>query len=396
MRMPFDRHSAARGQTSLEYLLLLAIVAVIVIAGFSQGGLISKVHDAAQGYYGSATRVIMGETPAKINGGWCGVTCPLTAGFGPRYMYGACECPAPAFGGDYCLGASKTPVPQACSAGQTCFGQMIDCSGSQSCSCPTGQVCVAVTTTNPTGCACPSGLLCGQGNGPAGSIPDSTCTVCQCPSGSQITCDGSTCAFCPSGQYLPNAGDPNYSTTTCPVGSKLAGTSQVACASTNRVCNNSGNCTCPTGIVCDPNKNWGPSPDCLSCDCFKGAYIDPNNPANGCHYCGVSNGQCTTSTDGKTCTAIACPSSTMYCDTTVGDPNYNQCRCPSPTTCWNGASCVNPDTSGNCPACVVTSCTATFECGSSLGVDNCGNPCNNATPGTCKLPKTCSSALACS
>jgi Flp pilus assembly pilin Flp len=104
MKIPVA-HSLTRGQTSLEYLLLLAVVAVVVIASFGPGSLISKVHDSAQDYFSSVTRVIMGENPKPINGAWCPITCP--SGSGPTTIFAACECPAPAFGGAPCLGSGQ-------------------------------------------------------------------------------------------------------------------------------------------------------------------------------------------------------------------------------------------------------------------------------------------------
>ncbi len=40
------------------------------------------------------------------------------------------------------------------------------------------------------------------------------------------------------------------------------------------------------------------------------------------------------------------------------------------------------------PMCVPSICTASLQCGSTVGVDNCGNACS-ATPGTCSGPNTC-------
>jgi len=159
-----------RGQTALEYLLLLAVVAVIVIASFSPGSLIQQVHDAAQGYYNTVTSVIMGANPNPINGGWCPVTCP--SGAGPSVIYGACECPVPAFGGSFCPSGNVS-----CSAGKTCKGgQQVNCQGVSSCGpCPTGQVC------NSSGvCGCANGLTCSTIKY---SSPDPSCTQCWCWTG---------------------------------------------------------------------------------------------------------------------------------------------------------------------------------------------------------------------
>ncbi|MBF0512317.1 MAG: class III signal peptide-containing protein [Candidatus Omnitrophica bacterium] len=92
-----------RGQVALEYLLLLAVVAVVVIAAFGPGALVDKVHDSAQSYYNTVARVIMDSdnsglnNPNPIQGHWCPVTCPTQGGY--SVIYSACECPAPAFGG---------------------------------------------------------------------------------------------------------------------------------------------------------------------------------------------------------------------------------------------------------------------------------------------------------
>ena len=110
MRM-FYAHSSSRGQTAMEYLLLLAVVAVVVIACFRKGALVDQVHDSAQNYYGSVTQVIMGtgneiangEQIVPINGGWCPVQCP-PSGTGATVVYATCACPQPAFGGKYCSG----------------------------------------------------------------------------------------------------------------------------------------------------------------------------------------------------------------------------------------------------------------------------------------------------
>lgn len=133
----FCTDNPCRGQTALEYLLLMAVVAVVVIASFKPGSLISQVHDASQGYYNTVTRVIMGvgsdAKPAKINGGWCSVTCPAGGINNFQNIYSVCGCPQPAFGGDYCPGVGTTVT---CPAGGTSgtsacpLGAEIICTGS--------------------------------------------------------------------------------------------------------------------------------------------------------------------------------------------------------------------------------------------------------------------------
>jgi Flp pilus assembly pilin Flp len=87
-------HTYRRAQTSVEYLLLLTVVAVVVIASFSPGSLIDQVRISAASYYTSITKIIQGNAvPAPIAGG----LCPAGPGETP-----ACECPVPAFGGAPC------------------------------------------------------------------------------------------------------------------------------------------------------------------------------------------------------------------------------------------------------------------------------------------------------
>ena len=93
-----------RGQTAIEYLVLCGIVAFMVFMAFSKGGFIFKVHDNAKDQYETVTRVIMGENPNPIPGGWCEWT-PCSPGVNTQYR--TCECPAPAFGGQACSGESS-------------------------------------------------------------------------------------------------------------------------------------------------------------------------------------------------------------------------------------------------------------------------------------------------
>lgn len=76
MRMPVG-HTPLRGQSSLEYLLVLAVVAVVVIASFGPNSLITHVQSSATTYYNTVTAAITGtKTPMPRAGGWCPVTCP--------------------------------------------------------------------------------------------------------------------------------------------------------------------------------------------------------------------------------------------------------------------------------------------------------------------------------
>lgn len=91
------------GQTALEYLLLFGIVAAAVLAAFRY--LLPQVRDSSEGYYNNVTRVIMGESPAPINGGWCDWS---VCGPGISQKFRTCQCPAPAFGGADCAGSGQS------------------------------------------------------------------------------------------------------------------------------------------------------------------------------------------------------------------------------------------------------------------------------------------------
>ncbi|HLD87923.1 MAG TPA: hypothetical protein VI955_01200 [Candidatus Omnitrophota bacterium] len=90
-------------QTALEYLLLFGIVAAAVLAAFRY--LLPQVRDSSEGYYNNVTRVIMGEKPGPIDGGWCDYSaCPP----GVSQKFRTCQCPAPAFGGADCAGPGQS------------------------------------------------------------------------------------------------------------------------------------------------------------------------------------------------------------------------------------------------------------------------------------------------
>jgi Flp pilus assembly pilin Flp len=274
-------HSVTRGQTSLEYLLLLAVVAVVVIASFRPGSLISQVHDSAQGYYNSVTRVIMGENPRAIDGGWCPVTCPSSGSAGPSVIYPSCECPAPAFGGKYCSGSGSVD----------CSAQGVTACGT----CPTGQVC------NSSGqCGCPNSLICGQGNGPTGSIPSADCAQCICPAGTTFNQSNNSCS-----QNCSQA---------C---TAWNGTACVAVV-------------CGQNMFCDASK-----PASQECACNAGTIF--NAAQGGCAPCP----SCTTpSVDGKSCVSnanTACQSLPgTFCNPSL-TPDL-ECACDAGLT-WNGDGC---------------------------------------------------------
>jgi|GEM_PF-2332101 len=153
----FNLKTYSCAQTAIEYLLLLAVVGVVVIASFQR--LVPQIHNASEGYYNTVSDVILGPqstgvSPQPIHGNWCEVKCPSTPGVGNPVgnpvMYRTCECPSPAFGGTDCsdpsnplthgvgnsevhcnetapsvsCGACNIATPPAC--GQIVFGTM-DC-----------------------------------------------------------------------------------------------------------------------------------------------------------------------------------------------------------------------------------------------------------------------------
>jgi len=346
-------HKPARGQTTLEYLLLLAVVAVIVVASFGQGNLISQIQNTSQDYYNTVTRVIMASgsdaNPAPINGGWCPVTC--TNSFAT--MYGACECPAPAFGGTPCPGVGSAAV--SCAVGQTCPGAFeVTCTGVIACgSCPEGQKCLP-----DGGCGCPNNLTCdGQGNPPSpkNSIPGPGCTACICPLGTYPNQNDNSCDKCPvtaSGQCT------TYN-------------ENLSCVPIN----------CPANMYCDGSTS--------TCQCIKGTVPTSNGCANCPNPCFTYD-----AATNKCDTPVVCPANTgTFCDQNATDPS-KLCACPSSAPCWNGTKCA----AAGCTCKPTAACPASNGC----GTDNCGNVCGKCptgsncssttvgTPGTCSCVPNCS------
>jgi Flp pilus assembly pilin Flp len=121
----FFHSKRPHGQTALEYLLLVTVVAIIVIGGFRF--VYPHIHDSSEGYYNKVTTVIMGghyndsstfvpDNPKPISGGWCPVQCAPPGSCGSPVLYRRCECPSPAFGGTYCPGSAQVN----CSGVKTC------------------------------------------------------------------------------------------------------------------------------------------------------------------------------------------------------------------------------------------------------------------------------------
>ncbi len=142
-------------QTAIEYLLILAVAAAVVLVSFKF--LLPKIQNSSQEYYNNVAQVVSGnKIPLPINGAWCNVECPTT-GTGNPTIYRTCECPAPAFGGVYCPNDNFHQGSMTCRGDTcTCGGQILlqPCASGQSstanqpCTCIPGP-CSALT---PTAC----------------------------------------------------------------------------------------------------------------------------------------------------------------------------------------------------------------------------------------------------
>ncbi len=408
------------GQTVLEYMLILAVVGVIVLSSFAF--LVPRVNKSSEGYYNSVSRVMMGEDPQPINGGWCPVAASnMQAGAADNAtIYRTCECPAPAFGGAYCdptdsfngnnvscLGASCTPtgtcVPQ-CAGKQCgpdgCGGNCGFCSSVQSCTatgqclCPsfacsspinsvpnatcTSCICPQYSTYNagpPASCDYPSTLVCPPGTG---LIPNATNTDCICPQYSYWNFQTHRCVYpsfpwnCPN-NLIPNpyfdpnaaAGTPNSFACICPLGSTY---------------NSVDNSCHYAPIVCDPSKNWAPDPTGTQCWCYSGFYYDctsdscvfgtpPDCPA-ACsgNNCGCAPNGCSCGTCGanSTCSSSSSPG---QCSLICTTQSVNTSQCGSAT--MPGANNGNNST-GQCPFGCTGTITAVCNNGTfSITTDTC-------------------------
>ena len=106
-----------KAQSALEYMLLVTVVAVVIFVAIKPSktgqSVLNRAQEASTEYYNSVTQVIMGKNPNPINGGWC---APKPGG------YCECACPAPAFGGAYCVdGADPAGVCKAAVGGSPAY-----------------------------------------------------------------------------------------------------------------------------------------------------------------------------------------------------------------------------------------------------------------------------------
>ena len=285
----------SKGQTILEYLLIVSIVAAVVfIALMKNGSLLFMAQQEANmyfekggkaiagGYYnpsGSLTNSAMpGEYVAQevrpINGGWC-----IWGACIDGYQERECACPRPVFGGLSCDGAQS----------RTCSGGVE--SGTIVPWLPGGGTCVM---------ACGS-AVCGPSN-----CPGQDCGPA-CPAGQE--CQGGQCVLSGGGTGCVS----NCATNTCNIG-------------------NCGVCPCDAG--------WHAEGAPPLCNCVRDAGCSPAQPcaniADG-SSCGGPNGagidDC-----GTPCTCANAPTSSCDADYKI---------CCDPTTCSAPApTCADADGSG--------------------------------------------------
>ena len=112
--MLFRREKA---QTAIEYLLLLALVATIVIISFSN--LLPRVKDSSSEYFVKAAGSIMGLPAGQVTGNWCEWGPTLVPFHGSPsnqcIQKRLCDCPPPFGSGAICLGSDNRVV--ACPLG---------------------------------------------------------------------------------------------------------------------------------------------------------------------------------------------------------------------------------------------------------------------------------------
>lgn len=368
-------------QTAIEYLLILAVVAAIVLA--SQKVLLPKVQNSAEGYYNNVTDVILSRNVQAISGGWCPVECPPVSGnpqaCGNPIRYRTCECPAPAFGGAYC------PNDSLVKGNMVCQGDRCQCTGLKSCdnTC-TDQSCSALTpacdqvTFGSNNCNPPQS--CFRVGPPCPTcIPDPNQCNAPTPACGQTTTGTGNCGPCT--KTGPSCCVPNQPDDTC--GTDNCGNSYDKCVSP-KTCQ-SGQCLLPAS--CNTWGNWSSCPaticgqsgtqtrSCTICG-PGGCPADETQPCSG-NTCPAGqscvNGLCCTAVDGTCnswgdCSAAAC-----------GTSGTQTCTSSTPSQCGGNPAPTSQDCTGTaCPAgqtctsgtCVVTNCPATTVNVSCVGAVN--------------------------
>jgi len=221
----------------------------------------------------------------------------------------------------------------------------------------------------------------------------------------EVECCGSSCTPCGNGETCHTA-----------TGKCQCGTTGQLCQG-EQICNNSGQCACPSYAPVFCGNTFCINPDSDARFCGAGANCTPQGRAcTAGQIC--SNGSCQSSScsgvvcggeciDPKT-SAVNCGAQGACSNPTVGDVNYQGAVCSGGTACVSGScvcpfgqilcngSCINPQTSP-------TSCGARGTCSHDARVDHnfkgvdCGADascvgglcqCKGATT-TCSLGETC-------
>jgi hypothetical protein len=381
----------------LEYLLLMALVAFLVLSSFKPNGILDLTRQATNAYFSSGSRAIMGgyynttggtnrptfENPAPVNGGWCGWSLCMN-----DVQTRECACPRAAFGGKECAGEA---LLKGCGGPQTAIcdaalGFVYDPSSPWTCACAAGlkinpakTACVKCTSDGSCSAAVPGcgettygvdncGITCHRTGGgcPIVCTPDCSCAA--------NTCVGSTCpdrckGTCPGKKPLDNSCAANTCpTSTCTDGCQVySGTKPLnnSCAAN----------TCPTSTCTD------------GCQVYPGTKAPDNScAANTCPTttCTDSCGNVFTGTKTTGSCAAVCPDG--ICN---GSENC--------VTCWQDCQCPvgrNPTNPGYCKATAVPPvCVCTPDCFFRVcGDDGCGGPgcgCGGHCTGGCNVNSIC-------
>jgi hypothetical protein len=408
-----------KGQAALEYLILLTVAAVVVFIAVKPSGnnsLLNRSQKSTEGYYNTVTEVIMGKNPDPIDGGWCR----------PAKPNGECECacPAPAFGGRYCVtdGECRSSAPgtmQFCGDGicthgletgqpgnpgglLTCFE---DCAYQTDCS-TCGQLIPSATCGIPCPInRCNNNSVC-MTSECAPSCPGFRqecrenpllCTsTCRCPAPS-LQPVGATCGgTCGPYQIGPNERCFRYNVAQCTgtcsnyelyVGRVSAGCNScvngirdgteiaIDCGGTCQSC--CGNTVLDPGEQCDDgDRNDG---DGCSRNCLLDANCTPNDVCPrafpGSPYC------CGEATNGRNV-----PAGNAFCTISQRcDPGETQANCPEDCSpCVPNGNCVSPDGTYTCGAetttgvsenCPTIPCTIPQRCDPTENCETCPADC---------------------
>ncbi|GEM_PF-6135316 len=384
-----------KAQAALEYMLLLTVVAVVVFIALRPSGtspsVLNRAQEASEGYYNAVTEVIMGKNPQPINGGWCRAK--------PN---GECECacPAPAFGGAYCVSgggctAAAVTGPRGFCGDQFCdgtteTGQAGNPGGKITCWEDCAYVPDCTQCGNPSqagGCGAKNCLPKTSTTEVPGSLdcgPTQVCMIDSCPP----ACEGLG--------YIPPACITPLPPTTCGTAVPPTGPCTIngTCDTGENVANCPGDCKCGNGPPPDPGEECddgnnvngdGCSADCknqiiLPAECIGclGQDWDTPCPATDCPGCTT---QCVMVKD-SICPKN-CPNKYMCAPDPSLPPDSPETACgaiapPSPATCSIGPVPANNGCS------VDATTTGTVGPPPTTSTFNCtGTNCSGTVSATC-------------